>query len=84
MDCTTTRDALKGTSRSTVRFLEGRSVLKERAMAEEENTGPKTYPADKARQGEIILRTPVRRAIFVGGMLAALALVLIAQYLYLH
>ncbi len=53
-------------------------------MAEEENTGPKTYPADKVRQGEIILRTPMRRAIFIGGMLAALALVLLAQYLYLR
>jgi hypothetical protein len=53
-------------------------------MAEEENTGPKTYPADKARQGEIILRTPARRAIFFGGFLTALVLVLIAQYLYLH
>jgi hypothetical protein len=53
-------------------------------MAEEENTGPKTYPADQARQGEIILRTPARRAIFIGGMLAVLALVLIAQYLYLR
>ncbi|HLH47998.1 MAG TPA: peptide ABC transporter permease [Roseiarcus sp.] len=50
---------------------------------EEENTGPKTYPADKARQGDIILRTPARRWIFIGGMLAALILVLIAQYLYL-
>ncbi|HLJ71793.1 MAG TPA: peptide ABC transporter permease [Roseiarcus sp.] len=52
-------------------------------MAEEENAGPKTYPADKARQGDIILRTPARRWIFIGGMLAALILVLIAQYLYL-
>jgi hypothetical protein len=27
-----------------------------------------TYPAEKARQGEIILRTPLRRAIFVAGL----------------
>ena len=53
-------------------------------MSEQENTGPKTYPADKARQGEIILRTPARRVIFIGGLLAALALVLAAQYLYLR
>ena len=53
-------------------------------MAEGENTGPETYPADKARQGEIILRTPARRAIFIGGMLAALAVVLLAEYLYLR
>jgi hypothetical protein len=61
-----------------------RSNNEESAMAEEENTGPKTYPADKVRQGEIILRMPMRRAIFIGGMLAALALVLSAQYLYLR
>jgi hypothetical protein len=53
-------------------------------MADEENTEPKTYPADKARQGDIVLRTPVHRAIFIGGMLAALALVLLTEYLYLH
>jgi hypothetical protein len=58
--------------------------LWESAVADEENTGPKTYPADKARQGDIVLRTPARRAIFIGGMLAALVLVLIAQYLYLR
>jgi hypothetical protein len=27
-----------------------------------------TYRAEKARQGEIILRTPLRRAIFVAGL----------------
>ena len=27
----------------------------------------KVYPAEKARGGEIILRTPLRRAIFIGG-----------------
>jgi hypothetical protein len=59
-------------------------ATEESAVAEEENTGPKTYPADKARQGEVILRTPLRRAIFIGGFLVALALVLLAQYLYLR
>ncbi len=27
-----------------------------------------TYPAEKARQGEIILRTPLRRMIFIAGL----------------
>jgi hypothetical protein len=27
-----------------------------------------TYPAEKARQGEIILRTPLRRIIFLSGL----------------
>jgi hypothetical protein len=33
-----------------------------------------TYPADKARGGEIILRTPARRAIFLAGLIGALVL----------
>lgn len=35
--------------------------------------GPRHYPAEKARQGEIILRRPWQRAVFVAG-LAAFAL----------
>jgi hypothetical protein len=53
-------------------------------MAQEENTGPKTYPAHKAQQGDIVLRTPARRAIFIAGLIGALILALIAQYLYLR
>jgi hypothetical protein len=33
------------------------------------------YPADKARGGEIILPTPLRRAIFFGGLIGAVLLV---------
>jgi len=32
------------------------------------------YPAEKARGGEIILRTPARRAIFLAGLIGALVL----------
>jgi hypothetical protein len=32
---------------------------------------PPIYPAEKARGGEIILRTPLCRAIFIGGLLGA-------------
>jgi len=32
------------------------------------------YPAEKARGGEIILRTPLRRAIFIGGLAGAVCL----------
>jgi hypothetical protein len=35
------------------------------------------YPADKARGTEIILDTPLRRWVFIGGLVAAIALVLI-------
>jgi hypothetical protein len=37
----------------------------------------KPYPADKARGGEIILRTPARRAIFLAGLIGAVLLVVI-------
>jgi hypothetical protein len=33
------------------------------------------YPAEKARGGEIILRTPARRAIFLAGLIGAVVLV---------
>jgi hypothetical protein len=33
------------------------------------------YPAEKTRGGEIILRTPVRRMIFFGGLIGAVVLV---------
>ncbi len=35
------------------------------------------YPAEKARGGEIILRTPLRRAIFIGGLAGAVILALL-------
>jgi hypothetical protein len=34
--------------------------------------------------GDIVLRTPARRAIFIAGLIGALILALIAQYLYLR
>lgn len=35
---------------------------------------PKTYPADKARGGEIILRTTSRKVIFIAGLVGGLVL----------
>jgi hypothetical protein len=37
----------------------------------------KPYPAEKARGGEIILNTPLRRAIFLAGLIGAFIIVLI-------
>jgi hypothetical protein len=37
----------------------------------------KPYPVEKARGGEIILNTPARRAIFLAGLIGAVALVVI-------
>jgi hypothetical protein len=35
------------------------------------------YPAEKARGGEIILRTPLRRAIFIGGLVGIFVLLIV-------
>lgn len=35
---------------------------------------PQDYPADKARGGEIILRTRTQRAIFIAGLVGAVVL----------
>ncbi|HVX35086.1 MAG TPA: peptide ABC transporter permease [Hyphomicrobium sp.] len=35
---------------------------------------PQNYPADKARGGEIILRTRTQRAIFIAGLAGAILL----------
>jgi hypothetical protein len=40
---------------------------------------PAPYPAEKARGGEIILRTPARRVIFIAGLAGAVILVLLLQ-----
>jgi len=48
-------------------------------MVREGPAQPPPYPAEKARGGEIILRTPLRRAIFIGGLIAvAIVAVLLA------
>jgi hypothetical protein len=49
-------------------------------MSENAQT-PEPYPAEKARGGEIILRTPLRRAIFLGGLAGGVVLVLLLAYL---
>jgi hypothetical protein len=46
-------------------------------MVREGPAQPAPYPAEKARGGEIILRTPLRRAIFVGGLVAAVIIALL-------
>jgi len=35
------------------------------------------YPAEKARGGEIVLTTPLRRWVFISGLVGAVALVLV-------
>jgi hypothetical protein len=38
---------------------------------------PPPYPAEKARGGRIVLRTPLRRMIFIGGLIGIFLLVLL-------
>jgi hypothetical protein len=42
--------------------------------------GQAPYPAEKARGGEIILNTPLKRAIFIAGLIGAPVLVLILAF----
>lgn len=44
--------------------------------ASAQTTPSKPYPADKARGGEIILRTPLQRWVFIAGLAGAVLLVL--------
>ena len=39
------------------------------------------YPAEKARGGEIILNTPVRRGIFIAGLVGAVLVALLFSFL---
>jgi hypothetical protein len=49
-------------------------------MVREGPPQPAPYPAEKARGGEIILKTPARRMIFVAGLIGAVVLVLVLVF----
>jgi hypothetical protein len=46
-------------------------------MVREGPAQPPPYPAEKARGGEVVLKTAARRAIFLAGLIGAVVLVLI-------
>jgi hypothetical protein len=48
--------------------------------AQEAPPNAPTYPAEKARGGEILLKTPVRRWVFISGLVGAVVLVLILGF----
>ena len=50
-------------------------------MVREGPAQPAPYPAEKARGGEIILRTPLRRMIFLGGLIAVAIVALVLAFL---
>jgi hypothetical protein len=47
-------------------------------MVREGPTEP--YPAEKARGGEIILNTPLRRWVFIAGLVGAVVLMLVLSF----
>ena len=53
-----------------------RSVAVSAMAREPDNDKSSGYPAEKVRQGRIVLNTPARRAIFIGGLAAIVLLVL--------
>lgn len=48
-------------------------------MAGKQDEGPRVYSGEKARQGEIILRTRTRRLIFIGGLVGIVAVLLLVR-----
>jgi hypothetical protein len=55
--------------------------MSQRNSKEETDAGSSAYPAEKARQGEIILRKPWQRVVFIVGLLAPLVFFLIGWLL---
>ena len=49
-------------------------------MVREGPAQPAPYPAEKARGGEIILRTQLRRMIFLGGLIGVAVIVLVLAF----
>jgi hypothetical protein len=45
-------------------------------------TPPRPYPADKARGGDIILRTPLQRLVFIAGLAGAVILALVLTFIH--
>lgn len=52
-------------------------------MTENRDVDKEAYPAEKARQGEIILRTPARKAIFIAGLVGFVLLVVVLRFAFL-
>src|SRR3546814_1635039 len=52
------------------------------AMADRDDTGPRTYSADDVRQGEIILRTRWRRIVFIAGLVGFVILALVLRFAF--
>jgi hypothetical protein len=49
-------------------------------MQQSDRTDPKTYPAEKARQGKIVLRQRWQRIVFIVGLAGLLLLALLLRF----
>jgi hypothetical protein len=52
-------------------------------MADRNYPAQPAIPAEKARQGEIILKTRTQRIVFFGGLVAAVILGVLVQFVHL-
>jgi hypothetical protein len=57
-----------------------REMVRE-SPAQQGSPNPPPYPADKARGGEIILKTPLRRWVFISGLIGVAILVLVLGFI---
>lgn len=49
--------------------------------SDDDHDAPRWYPAEKARQGEIILKSPLQRTIFIAGLVAVVVAALALNFL---
>ena len=50
------------------------------AQNQNDHLTAKPYPAEKARQGEIILKTPLQRAVFIAGLAAIVVVAILSLF----
>jgi hypothetical protein len=59
--------------------IKDRNMVRE-GPAQQAPSPEQPYPAEKARGGEIILNTPLKRWVFIAGLLGAVVLVLLLSF----
>lgn len=59
-------------------------ISRSTCMNRRSDSEQKTYSAEKARQGEIILRTPLRRFIFIAGLVGMVILAIVLSVFSYH
>jgi hypothetical protein len=59
-------------------------ISRSTCMTRRSDSKQQTYSAEKARQGEIILRTPLRRFIFIAGLAGMVILAIVLSVFSYH